>query len=266
VLIDSHCHIMPERLALAIRRYFDEHIGFRKLAYDGVLPSDVVRAQREAGTHRFWALPCAHKAGMAASLNEWMASDIAPIPGAIPAATFHPGDGDLSALVRRAFGALRLRVAKLHCSVGGFDVGDPRLEPIWDAAEVEGAAVVVHVGRHVDGSTAARELEPIDHIARAHPRLHLVIAHAGSPDIDAALDLLERHAAVYADLTSAAEWSCALPVERLEALHERLLFGSDAPNAICKIEEAAAWLGALGLSDGALRAIRGENALRLVPE
>ncbi len=256
---------MPERLALAIRRYFDEHIGFRKLVYDGVLPAEVVRAQQEAGTDYFWALPYAHKAGMAASLNEWMAQDVAPIPAAIPAATFHPGDGNLAALVRRAFGELRLRVAKLHCSVGDFSLADPRLEPIWDAAEVEGVPVVVHAGRHVDGSTAAEELEPIDRVARAHPRLHLVIAHAGLPDIGIALDLLERHPALYADLTSAAEWSYALPVQRLEALHERLLFGSDAPNATCKIEDAAAWLGTLGLSDRALRAIRGENALRLVP-
>ena len=125
--------------------------------------------------------------------------------------------------------------------------------------------MVLHAGRHVDGSTAARELEPIDRIARAHPRLHLVIAHAGLPDIDAALDLLERHPALHADLTSAAEWSYALPIERLEAFHERLLFGTDAPNATLKIEDAAAWLGTLGLSDRALRAIRGENALRLVP-
>jgi predicted TIM-barrel fold metal-dependent hydrolase len=28
VLIDAHCHIMPDRLATAIRRFFDDHMGF----------------------------------------------------------------------------------------------------------------------------------------------------------------------------------------------------------------------------------------------
>jgi hypothetical protein len=29
VLVDTHCHIMPDRLALTIRRFFDERMGWR---------------------------------------------------------------------------------------------------------------------------------------------------------------------------------------------------------------------------------------------
>jgi predicted TIM-barrel fold metal-dependent hydrolase len=264
VIVDTHCHIMPDRLALAIRRYFDALIGWT-LAYPSVLKDDVVRAEREAGVDRFWALPYAHKAGIAGPVNEWMASDVAGIPGAIAAATFHPDDADLPALVGRAFDELGLRVAKLHCSVGRFDADDPRLEPLWAAAEDRRVPVVVHAGHAENGRTDASELAPIDRVATAHPHLRLVIAHAGQPDVDAALDLLERHPALHADLTSAHEWGAALPVARLEALHDRLLFGSDCPNTASTIAASIEGMRARGLSAPALRAILGENAVRLVP-
>jgi uncharacterized protein len=256
---------MPDRLALAIRRFFDERMGWGRLAYEGVLRDDVVRAEREAGVDRFWALPYAHKAGVAESLNEWMAAEVAPIPGAVAAATFHPVDADVAGLVSRAFDELGLRVAKLHCSVGNFDADDSRLEPLWSRAEARGIPVVVHAGRHVNGRTAASELAPIDRVARAFPRLHVVIAHAALPDVDAALDLLERHPALYADLTSAYEWAYALPVARLEALHERLLFGSDCPSTTATIAQSAEGVRRIGFSERALRAVLGENAVRLVP-
>jgi predicted TIM-barrel fold metal-dependent hydrolase len=266
VLVDTHCHIMPDRLALAIRRFFDERMGWGRLAYEGVLKDDIVRAEREAGVARFWALPYAHKAGVAGALNEWMATALADVPGAIPAATFHPADPDVAALVARAFDALRLRVAKLHCSVGAFDADDPRLEPLWDAAEARRIPVVVHAGHGVDGRTHAHELGPIDRVASAHPALRLVIAHAALPDVAAAFDLMDRHPSLLADLTSAHEWDYPLPIDRLEALHERLLFGSDCPNTLRMIAASADGLDRLGLSARAVRAIRGENALRLVPD
>jgi hypothetical protein len=266
VLVDSHCHIMPDRLALAIRRFFDEHMGWGRLAYPGVLRDDVVAAERATGVDRFWALPYAHKAGVAASVNEWMAEKVAPLSGAVAAATFHPDDEDVRALVRRAFDGLGLRAAKLHCSVGSFDADHPRLEPLWDAAEALALPVVVHAGHDVSGRTAAHELGPIARVAAAHPQLRLVIAHAALPDVDAALDLLERHPALHADLTSAAEWEYALPMARLEALADRLLFGSDCPNSTTPIAESVAWIRALPLSSRALAAICGENAARLVPE
>ena len=256
---------MPDRLAQAIRRFFDERMGGSQLAYAGVLKDDVVRAERAAGVVRFWALPYAHKAGVAASLNEWMAAEDSPIAGAVAAATFHPDDPDLPALVERAFEGLGLRLAKLHCSVGNFAADDARLEPLWDAAERRAIPVVVHAGHHVNGRTAVDELAPVDRIATAHPRLRLVIAHLGQPAVDVALDLLDRHPALLADLTSAYEWGYPMPLERLEAHHERLLFGSDCPNTTRTIAESAGGIRRLGLGARALRAILGENAERLVP-
>lgn len=254
---------MPDRLAAAIRRFFDDHMGWGALAYDGATLTDVTRAQHAAGTDGFWALPYAHKAGVAGPLNEWMAANVQPLPGAVAAATFHPADDDLAVLVHRAFAELGLQAAKLHCSVGGFAADDPRLGPLWTAAEARALPVVVHVGHDVSGRTQARELAPIRRVAERHPGLRLVIAHSALPAIDAALDLLEQFPMLFADLTSAAEWRYPMPVARMEQLQERLLFGSDCPNTMVTIAEAAAYLRGLGLSAQALRAILGGNAWRL---
>jgi len=160
VLVDAHCHIMPDRLAQAIRRFFDERMGGGQLAYAGVLKDDVVRAERAAGVVRFWALPYAHKAGVAASLNEWMAAEVSPIAGAVAAATFHPDDPDLPALVERAFDGLGLRLAKLHCSVGNFAADDVRLEP-----------------REIDANAARLDWHDAGNVPRAVPRLRLAPTH-----------------------------------------------------------------------------------------
>ncbi len=262
MLIDAHCHIMPDRLAAAIRRFFDD-LGMTTLAYAGVTLPDVIQAQHEAGTAGFWALPYAHRAGVAGSLNAWMAAHVHPLPGAVAAATFHPDDDDLAGLVDHAFGALGLRAAKLHCSVGRFAPDDRRLTPLWSAAETRALPVVVHAGHGIDGRTHGHELEPIRCVAERHPDLRLVIAHSALPDVDAALDLLEEFPALLADLTSAGEWDYPLPIARLEKLHDRILFGSDCPNTTLTVGAAAAYVRELGLSDAALRAVLGENAWRL---
>jgi len=254
---------MPDRLQLAIRKFFDDHMGSGRLAYPNVLKDDIVRAERDAGADGFWALPYAHRAGIAGPVNEWMAAEVSPIPGVVAAATFHPDDVDLPALVDRAFGALGLRLAKLHCSVGSFEADDPRLEPLWAAAEAYAIPIVVHAGHGVHGRTDAHELAPIDRVATAHRRLPLVIAHAGQPAVDEALDLLEKHPALLADLTSAPEWETELPLARIEALHDRLLFGSDCPNTTFTIAASADSIRRLDVSERARRAIMGENARRL---
>ena len=82
--------------------------------------------------------------------------------------------------------------------------------------------------------------------------------------MDAAFDLLDRHPALLADLTSAPEWQTALPIDRVEALHERLLFGSDCPNTTFTIARSAEAIRRLELSPRALDAIMGENARRLI--
>jgi predicted TIM-barrel fold metal-dependent hydrolase len=258
--VDAHVHGFPDRLALAVRAHLDRGGRLR----DGVLVADVARSVAEAGFDQAWLLPYAHKAGVAASINEWSATEARRFPRLIPGATFHPDDPDLPELVGRALVALSLRVVKLHCAVGGFAPSDPRLRPLWSTAARLGAPVVIHAGRRSPGDTAADELDELASVLSAEPGLRLVLAHAGAPATARALELMAAFPNLYADITPI--WDRAVPLGRAEltAFAGRLLFGSDAPNNPVPSAEQARRFEALGLDDNALALLLGGAARRLV--
>ena len=136
----------------------------------------------------------------------------------VAGATVHPADDDPVGIVRDAVERLGCRVLKLHCSVGDFPADDPRLEPVWAQVERMGMPVVVHVGHGVDGRTHAHEVGPIDVVARRHPAATIIIAHCANPAVDAALDLVERHTSVYADLTPVLTEPTRIPAGRVAAV------------------------------------------------
>jgi predicted TIM-barrel fold metal-dependent hydrolase len=153
--------------------------------------------------------------------------------------------------------------AKLHCSVGTFDADDPRLEPLWAAAEARAIPIVVHAGHGVHGRTDADELAPIDRVATAHPRLPLGDRARGTAAVDEAFDLLEKHPALLGRPDERARVADDAAARSRRALHDRLLFGSDCPNTTFTIAASADCIRRLDVSERARRAILGENARRL---
>jgi len=199
MLVDAHTHLLPDRLARAIRGYFEQHI-VRDLPY----PCEATRAReclRAEGVTACWSLPYAHRAGMASGLNRWMAEAFpASDPYVVAGATVHPED-DVPRVLDEALGELRLRVLKLHCAVGGFDADDPRLDPLWKRVSESGQPVVAHIGRSALGITGVAELGPVSRVAERWPAARIVIAHCGAPAVARTLALLRRAPAVHADLT-----------------------------------------------------------------
>lgn len=228
-VVDAHVHLLPGRLAEKVRAYFGP------VANSIVYPLDhgIVRQRlAEEGIDEIWTLPYAHKPGVAEWLNE-ATRDIAAAPGplvVVPGATVHPGDDDPTNVVRRAVEDFGARMLKLHCSVGAFDADDERLHPVWDYVASIRLPVVVHVGHATNGMTDAHELAPIDVVARAHPDAVVIIAHCGHPAVQAALDVVETHPDVYADLTPVVHHAPVIPPDRVASVGDKLLFGSDAPN------------------------------------
>jgi uncharacterized protein len=264
-VVDCHVHLLPGRLGERVREFFAAHIS-GTLAY----PNDhgaVLDSLAAAGVSLAWHLPYAHKPDVAAGLNiasaelvsTWRSHPVSLVGGI----AVHPGDGSPSRLVGSAVDGLGLRVVKLHCSVGDFEVDDPRLEQMWQLVASRSVPVVVHAGHDVSGETHAGELAGIDHIAARFPAAAIVIAHAGLPDTSAAVALVERHDNVYVDLTPRVVDMVDVADDVLERLHERVLFGSDLPNTQVTIEANLARLATLSTS--ARTAIAFGNAHRLVP-
>ncbi|HEY6930589.1 MAG TPA: amidohydrolase, partial [Thermoanaerobaculia bacterium] len=70
MIVDAHVHLLPERLAAKIRRFFEIHEA-PPLIYP-YAPDSARAALQAAGVERCWSLPYAHRAGVAPGLNRWM--------------------------------------------------------------------------------------------------------------------------------------------------------------------------------------------------
>jgi uncharacterized protein len=264
-IVDSHTHLLPDRLAQAIRRFFDQHMpGGLQYPLDH---RTILDRHAADGVTAVWTLPYAHKPGMAIELNQAMLDlgrrlEDHPV-GVVVGCTVHPADQDPGGVVAAAADA-GARVCKLHCSVGDFQADDPRLRPVWDAAAERSMPVVVHAGHAVSGHTEADELAPIDRVAARHPDCVVIIAHAGHRASAAALALLDRHPNLYADLTPVVAEPVPLRPADVVARADRLLFGSDAPNTAVTAGALLAHVRSWQLPADVEAAILGGNARRLV--
>lgn len=266
-LVDAHTHLLlPPPVMRRIRELFD---GFAPgpLAYPDE-PAAALEALRTEGVDTVWSLPYAHRGGTARRFNEHSAAAAVAARGSgveiVAGATVHPADPSPADVVEEAVDSLGLRVLKLHSSVGGYRVDDPRLRDALTVCGERRVPVVVHLGHAVDGTTTADELAPLDVAAGAHPEVTFVAAHVGHPATGATLDLLGRHDNVWADLTPVVDDLVALRAPELTQFAGRLLFGSDAPNTRHRVADLLRWIGSHELPPQALHAILGGNARRLL--
>lgn len=266
MIVDCHTHLLPDRLAQAIRRFFAEH-GAAEFEYPLHIEA-VLDRHLSDGIDTVWNLPYAHKAGMATALNDSMLEISAAHQGhgvtIVPGCTVHPDDDDPTADVEAAIDA-GARVLKLHCSVGGYQPDDVRLSGVLEAAGRRGVPVVIHAGHGIDGFTAEHELAPIGRAAAEHPHTSLILAHFGHSAFDEAVRLLDSHPNLLADLTPVTISPVPITADVADRLHTRILFGTDAPNTGHSASGLVARLRATGLAAERLDTILSGNARRLVP-
>lgn len=267
MLVDAHTHLLPDRLAAAIRRFFAD-AGAPPMAYP-TEPRAVLDRHAADGVDAVWTLPYAHRPGMAADLNASMAALVGGLADhpveVVLGCTAHPGDPDPAGDVRRAVTDLGARVLKLHCSVGGYAPDDPGLAPVLDVAGELGVPVVLHAGVDPSGRTAAPDLSTMPAVLRRHPQTTVILAHLGHPATAAALALMADHPSAWADLTPVVVEAPAVDAAALAPVADRILLGSDAPNTTLPLADLLGWLDCLGLADDARAGIVGGNAARLVP-
>jgi predicted TIM-barrel fold metal-dependent hydrolase len=269
VIVDAHVHLLPGKLAEAVRRYFVEHLGavHANLAYplDHAEVLDLVAAD---GVGEVWSLPYAHKPGTAASMNESSAATAASFARGpvrvVGGATVHPADDDPLAIVSDAVERLGLRVLKLHCSVGRFDADDRRLDAVYAWCADRRLPVVVHLGHAPSGLTGVDELDALRRIAQRHAATRFVLAHCGHDAARTAIALLRDHPELHVDLTPVGRTRPELDAADVAPFAERVLFGSDAPNTPLRVGDGIRWVRALGLRAADEEAVLGVNAQRLI--
>jgi predicted TIM-barrel fold metal-dependent hydrolase len=264
-LLDLHTHFLPPNVAAKVREQFDTAgplIGRPWLLHYRGTDEVLVETLRSHGVRRFTALSYAHRPGMAEWLNDWAAGFAERTPEAWHCATFYPEEGAAAYVARRlADGA---QVLKLHVQVGGFDVRDPLLDDVWGVVAEAGTPVVLHAG---SGPVATEHTGPgpVAALLARHPRLRLVVAHAGAPEYAEFLELAERYERVALDTTMAftaffEEMGGAYPEALLPRLRElgeagKVHLGTDFPNIPYPYQHQLDALERLDLGDAWLRAV-----------
>lgn len=262
-LVDAHTHVLlPPAVARRVRDVFEQHLT-SELAYP-VEPEAALERLHGEGVRTIWSLPYAHRAGTARRFNVHSAEAAAAVsdgPVAVVAgATVHPDEEEPAAVVVEAVDDLGLQVVKLHCSVGHFTLDDPRLAEVFEVCADRRVPVVVHLGTAVDGTTAADEVAPLATVAARHPEVTYIAAHLGHPATASVLEVMKAHPNVWADLTPVVDAPVAVPAAALREHHDRLLFGSDAPNTGLAVEDLITWLHGHDLPVETITAITSGNA------
>jgi predicted TIM-barrel fold metal-dependent hydrolase len=236
-IVDVHVHFLPERMLRKVWAYFDDagrHYGTAWPIHYRLPEAERVATLHRLGVRTFAPLAYPHKPGMARWLTEWVTEFAARTPGAVPTATLFP-EPDVVDYLGAAVAA-GARMVKVHVQVGGFDPRDELLRPAWGLLAEAGVPAVVHCGNGpLRGAFTG--LDVFGEVLAEHPRLPVVLAHAGMPDFVGALELLARYEQVRLDTTMVGT-GFSLPMAplppdwpaRLVDVADRVVFGSDFPN------------------------------------
>jgi predicted TIM-barrel fold metal-dependent hydrolase len=283
-IVDAHVHVFPRRLFEAVRRWFDCHgwsIRYRPA------PRACAAFLEGCGIENVVALQYAHKPGMAAELNSFLAGITREDPALVPCGTVFPGEEGARQILDEALGPLGLRGLKIHCHVQCVAPDDSRLDDVYDAAAAHGVPVIIHAG-DAPASThygcdvlALCTPEALDRALRRHGRTTVVVPHLGAGRMEEVVALLDRHEHLHLDTTMAlaryfpvrsGSWEPdedrtgpwldrALAV--LEKHSTRILYGSDFPNIPYAWDRELRTIASLDLPDRVLAAVLGDNARNL---
>lgn len=230
---DVHVHPWPPRLYRAIESWFGTHAW----AIEQGMPGEEVAAFLAArGVSRHVAMVYAHKAGLADSLNDWMAAYARTHPEAVALGTVHPAD-DVRAVARRALDELGLRGLKLHTHVMGFPPDDPRLFPAYELLASRRLPLVVHAGTEPASPAYPRPCHEVSGLARLvpvlerFPEMPCVVPHLGAGEYELAAELLARFAALRLDtaMVLARYFPGAPGRDWVLRHHRRIMYGTDFP-------------------------------------
>jgi predicted TIM-barrel fold metal-dependent hydrolase len=234
VIIDAHVHLFPDRLAQAVRRWFDEHawsIEYR-LGVD-----ESVEKLKAFGVDRMVALPYAHKAGMARALNDFTADIAARHPEVIPCCTVFPGEDGAERILEDCLSS-NFRGVKIHSHVMRIAPDDARLDPVWRASARYRKPVVIHCGPEPASAgygIDVKQFSGAEKLRRAldrHPEAVVIVPHLGIDQSAQFEAMLAEYPNLYLDTTMviAGYFPGGPDVEMLRRHPDRILYGTDFPN------------------------------------
>lgn len=263
-VIDAHVHVFPDKLAEAIRRWFDEHgwpVRYRFTA------EQLTRFLLARGVEHLVLLPYAHRPGMAGELNRFVASLCADDGRLTGLATVMPGEPGLGDLLREAF-SLGLAGVKLHQHVQCFDPAGPEVRAVCAVCADHGKPLVAHFGR--EPRSPALKCNPHEwcsahktrELLREFPAMKLCVPHLGSDEFEGYARLLEEFDNLWLDTTMMlSDYFPGPPTPALTRFRaDRVMYGTDFCNLPYAWDRELVSIGKMGLEAGRLERLLAGNA------
>ena len=225
-IIDSHCHIYPDKIA---DKASNATANFYELppSLDGKI-STLLEHGEQAGIEHFIVQSVATTPHQVSSINNFIASSVAESGGKFTGlGTLHPDSADMAADVNEII-ALGLKGVKLHPDIQKVKLDDCRMLKMYELCEGK-LPILIHTGdNRYDYSNPNRMLPILD----AYKGLTVIGAHFGGWSIweDAWKDYAGRDN-FYVDCSSSLY---AITPEKAKELilaygTDRVLFGTDYP-------------------------------------
>lgn len=256
--IDMHSHIFPPGVAEKVIDTLEQYYGSRWVG-TGEL-DDLLRNLRQAHISRSVIFSSATKPSQVIPINNFLSRLQSQYPELFLAfGTLHPDFPDCGAEIRR-IRKLGLRGLKFHPDFQRFNIDDPRMNGIYEAAGGD-LPLLFHVG---DSRTQFSKPERLLNVHRHFPELKLIAAHMGGYS---EWDQAWRHLIgtdIWLDISSTIKFIGPQEVRRMTEAHgsDRVLFASDYPAA--NHSKAVEEVLSLGLPEEDNAKIFYKNAERLL--
>lgn len=177
----------------------------------------------------------AHATGMVVP-NEYVAEYCRTAPDRLFGfASVDPNDPDCVAEFERAIHGLGMKGLKLAPIYQNFYPDDWQHYPLYAKAEQLGVPILWHQGTSFvpEGYLEASRPAMLDPVARAFPKLKMIVAHMGHPWVNECISLVRKHPYLYMDVSALGSrpWQFynALVSAAEYGVQDKLLFGSDYP-------------------------------------
>ena len=228
-IIDSHCHIYPDKIAArAVTAVDGFYGGLPEEHYDGTTAT-LVSSGRAAGITHFVVHSVATTPQQVPSINRFLSESQRLAGGAfIALGAMHPDSDHLRADLEE-LAALGLHGVKIHPDFQKFEADSPKAFRLYELCCEYGLPVLVHTGDYrFDYSNPERMVR----VLKAFPELKLIGAHFGGWSVwDRAERLLPEFPNLMVDTASSFYWmqpDRAMAVIRAFGT-ERVMFGTDYP-------------------------------------
>lgn len=226
-VIDSHCHIYPEKIAAAATHGTDTFYGEHSL-HKGTV-SDLLEQGAKAGIDRYIVQSVATAPKQVKSINEFIAHEVKNSVGKlIGLGTMHPDSDDLKGDLEHLL-ECGLHGVKLHPDIQDFKIDDYRCLKIYELCEQNNVPILMHAGDSRFDRSNPNRLKPVMDI---YSGLTIVAAHLGGWSMwEQACDAISGMKNVYVDCSSSLSYLKPEVSKHIIETYgiDKVLFGTDYP-------------------------------------